>query len=86
MARRADDRATALAFVVALAGGVGALADWVVGVPPAVAAAYALSFVAGVVLAGVLAFRSARREGGGVGRALWRGVRTFWSWLWAFLP
>lgn len=86
VARAADDRAMAVAFVLALAGGVGALADWLVGVPPVVAAAYALSFVAGVVLAGVLGFRAARREGDGVGRALWRGLRTFWSWLWAFLP
>ena len=76
----------AAAFALALGGGVGAVADWLVGVPPAVAAAYALAFVVGVVLAGVLGFRAARRDGDGPGRALWRGLRTFWSWLWAFMP
>lgn len=76
----------AAAFVLAMAGGVGLVADWLAGVPPAVAAACALSLVVGVVFAGVLGFRAARREGDGVGRAVWRGVRTFWSWLWSFMP
>lgn len=70
----------------ALVGGIGLSVAALLSGPAVLVAISSLAFLAGLVALGVLSFREARSGGGSVLRAVGRGLRTIWSWLWSLGP
>lgn len=69
-----------------MTGGVLVAINMVSALPGPVAIGGAVAFVVGLLLAVILGIREARLNGGSLGRAMASGMRTAWSWLWAFFP
>lgn len=71
-------------MLVSFVGGAVASIGYFAPVPIALIGLGFVLVVLGSVVAGVLAYRSARYYGGTIRGALWRGLRTMLSWLFQF--
>ena len=75
-----------LVMLLVSLGGLVLAAATVISLPDYVVETAWAVFGTGILAAGALAFREARAEGSGVGKALRRGVKTAWHWLVAMWP
>jgi hypothetical protein len=86
MSRDSLDRAVAAAVWVALAGGTVLLVSYFVALPAPLLLAGWLLFLASVLAALTLGVVVSRQEGIGFARAVGRGIRSAFSWVFWFLP
>ena len=81
-----DGRLIAIGFAVTIGGGLLLAATYVAEIPAADVAIGGVLFSLGLVVAFVVGYRESRRQGRSLFAALGRGLRTLWSWMWAFMP
>ena len=81
-----DGRLVAIGFAVTIVGGLVLAATYVAEIPASAVAVGGVLFTLGLVVAFVVGYRESRRQGRSLFAAFGRGLRTLWSWLWAFMP